>query len=112
MTIDTTGDVEFLAPDPEDLEALYREMLDLPGVRVVTVTAPIEPGDQGGGWDLLSAAVSGGAVTALIELIKSLAESRGSGFRLTVRRGRTRIELTGDDVERVLPELRDLLDDR
>jgi hypothetical protein len=42
--------------------------------------------------------------------IKTLADSRGPGFRLKIRRGKQQVEITGRDPEKVLAALKDMLD--
>jgi len=46
----------------------------------------------------------------LLQIIKTVAESRGPGFRLKVRRGKEQVEITADDADKGLAALRDLLD--
>lgn len=60
--------------------------------------------------DLLTVACTSGAVTAFLQIIKVLAESRGPGFRLRIRQGKDKVEITADDPDKGLAALRDLLD--
>jgi hypothetical protein len=71
--------------------------------------APLGPGEQGGTLELLTIALSGGAVTAFLQIIKTLVDSHGPGFVLKVRRGRDRLEITADNAEQALAALRELL---
>ena len=104
------GPVEFSTDDIDDLEALYDELRGMPGVEVTAVAAPIAEGEQGAVLELLTVAFSGGAVTALLNLLTALIESRGPRFRLKIRRGKERLELTADNIEDVLPAVRELFD--
>jgi Effector Associated Constant Component 1 len=103
------GSVEISAGRVEDLEALYAELRGMPGIAVRAVSAPTRPGDQGAVVDLLTVACSGGAFTALLQVVKTLLESRGPGFVLKVRRGRDRLEITAENAEEALPLIKELL---
>src|SRR5262249_26818265 len=105
-----TDELEVWAGDLEDLEAVYGELRGVPGITARVVAAPVEPGDQGGLADLLPGALTSGAVPAVLQVVKGLAESRGRGFRLKVRRGKDQVEITADDADAGLAALRDLLD--
>ena len=102
--------VEFSTQDIDDLDVLYQELRGTPGLVVEPVQAPMVEGEQGSALDLLTVACSGGAVTALLQLVKSVVESRGPKFSLKVRRGKDRLEINADNVEEILPLLKRLLD--
>lgn len=104
------GGVEVAADNLEDLEHLYGELRGVAGVTVDLLPAPAEPGEQGSAADLLTVACTSGAVTALLQIIKTVAESRGPGFRLKIRRGKERLEITTRDADKGLAALRDMLD--
>ena len=104
------GAVEFSAGDLEDFEALYGELLGVAEVVVRPVPAVMVPGEQGSLTDLITVAcASGGAVSVLLEIVKSLLDSRGPGFTLKIRRGRERLEVTAENAEEALPVLKELL---
>lgn len=102
-------ELELTAGDLEGGEAAYAALRGVPGVSVAAAPAPLEPGEQGTALDLLTVALSGGAVTAFLQIVKTLLDSRGPGFVLKVRRGRDRLEITADDAEQALAALRELL---
>lgn len=102
--------VEFFVSDADDFDILYNELRGTPGVVVEAISAPIVEGDQGSElMDFLTVACSGGAITAALQLVKSVVESRGPRFSLKVRRGRDRIEISADNIEEMLPVLKELL---
>jgi hypothetical protein len=101
--------LELALDSPEGVEATYAELRGVPGVSVDATPALLEPGDQGGALDLLTVALSGGAVTAFLQIVKTLVDSRGPGFVLKVRRGRDRLEITADNAEEALAALQELL---
>jgi hypothetical protein len=101
--------VHFSASDPEDFEALYEELRGVPGISVAAVPAPVAAGEQGAVLDFLTVACSGGAITVALQIVKTLAESRGPKFSLKIRRGKDRLEVTADNIDEVLPALRELL---
>jgi len=45
----------------------------------------------------------------LLQIIKTVAESRGPGFRLKVRRGKEQVEITADDADKGLAALSECL---
>jgi hypothetical protein len=100
---------ELSAQDADDFDALHVELRGVPGIEVEAVTAPVQPGEQGSAVDLLTVALSGGAVTAFLQIVKTVLESRGPGFVLKLRRGKERLEITADTVEEALPVLEELL---
>jgi hypothetical protein len=75
--------------------------------RLTTRTAP---GDQGAAFDVLTVALSSGAITALLQIIKVIAESRGPKFSLKIRQGKNKLEVKADNVDEVIPAIRDLLE--
>jgi Effector Associated Constant Component 1 len=106
---DDTGLVEFSGRNPEDGEALYGALRGVPGVRLEAVAAPVAAGEQGAAFDLVTVACSSGAATVVLQIIKVLIESRGPKFSLKVRRGKDRLEITADNLDEVLPVLKELL---
>lgn len=105
------GGVEVSADDPEDFEALYDELRGIGGIRVAAVPAPIPEGDQGSWLEFLTVACeSGGAVTVALQVLKTVVESRRARFTLRIRRGDTHVELTAENVDDVLPAVREMLD--
>ena len=60
-------------------------------------------GDQGAALDILMVALSSGAVTAFLQIIRVLAESRGPKFSLKMRQGENKLEMTADNVDEVIP---------
>jgi Effector Associated Constant Component 1 len=104
------GEIEVRVEDADDLDAVYAELRGVAGITAQVVPAPVEPGDQGSVADLLTVACTSGAVTALLQIIKALVDSRGPGFRLRVRRGRQQVEITARDPDKGLAALKDLLD--
>ncbi|WP_034267997.1 effector-associated constant component EACC1 [Actinospica robiniae] len=105
-----SGEVELSAGDLDDFDALYAELRGIPGIALEAVPAPVEPGEQGSVLDLLTVACSGGAITVFLEIIKTLVESRGPSFTLKLRRGRNRLEISADNLDEVLPLVKELLD--
>lgn len=103
------GVVAVSAPNLEDFDALYAELRGVSGIAVQAVLAPMEPGEQGSVLDLLTVACSGGAITVFLQIVKTLAESRGPGFSLKLQRGKDRLEVTADNLDEVLPLIEELL---
>lgn len=68
------------------------------------------PGEQGTGLDVLTVALSSGAVTAFLQIIKVLAESRGPKFSLKMRHRKYRLEVTADNIDEAIPVIRELID--
>ncbi len=101
--------LEFSVVDPGDFDALYSELRGTPGVQVKAVPTKVVDGEQGSVLEFLTVACSGGAITVVLQIVKSLLESRGPKFSLKIRRGKDRFELTADNVDEVLPVLEDLL---
>jgi len=106
------GAIEVTAGDEADLEVLYAELRGRQGITADLVPAPPEPGDQGVLLALLLVALSSGAVTAFLEIVKDLIESRGPGFVLKFRdsKKKTTVQITADDAEAGLAALKELLD--
>ena len=104
------GGFEVRAEDLDDLETLYAELRGVAGITARLMPAPLERGDQGTVTDLLTVALTSGAVTAFLQIVKALAESRGPGFRLRIRQGRKQVEITARDPDKGLAALKDLLD--
>lgn len=103
--------VEFSTDDIDDFEALYGELRGMPGIDVSAIAAPISEGEQGSVLELLTVACAGGALTQLVKLLRTLVESRGPRFSLTIRKGKTRVELNARNIDDVLPAVRDMLDE-
>jgi len=104
------GRVDISAESLDDLEILYAELRGVTGISAEMVTAPAGQGEQGSVADLLMVACTSGAVTALLQIIKTIADSRGPGFRLKIRRGKEHVEITVRDADKGLAALKDLLD--
>lgn len=103
--------IELATDDISDLEALYADLEGTPGIAVQAVSAPLEPGDQGGGvLDFLTAACSGGAITVLLQIIQTHIESHSPGFKIKIRHGKESLEITGDNLEKALPAVRAFID--
>jgi hypothetical protein len=75
---------------------LYDELRGAAGIRVTPVPSPAEPGTRGSVLEWLTVACSGGAVTVLLQIIRSLVESRGPKFVLKIRRGKDTLEIKAD----------------
>jgi hypothetical protein len=101
--------VEFAVEDIDDLDALFNELRGTAGLAVQAVPAPIVVGEQGSVLDFLTVACAGGAITAALQLVRSVVESRGPSFSLKVRSGKDRIEINADNVEEMLPVLKEML---
>ena len=83
----------------------------MPGISVEAVPAPIVEGDQGSVLEFLTVACSGGAITVALQIVKTLAESRGPKFSLKIRRGKDRLDITADNLDEALPVLEEWLDE-
>jgi hypothetical protein len=105
-----TAEVEVTAENPEDIDDVYSELRGMPGITATAAQAPTVPGEQGTALDVLVVALSSGAVTAFLQLIKVLAESHGPKFSLKIRQGKNRVEVTADNIDEVLPVIRALID--
>jgi hypothetical protein len=105
-----TTEVEVTADNPEHIDDVYSELRGVPGITVTALPAPAVPGEQGAALDVLMVALSSGAVTAFLQIIKVLAESRGPKFRLKIRQGKNKLEVTADNLDEVLPAIRELID--
>src|SRR5580692_1773863 len=97
MTDNTAfAEVELTADSPDDIDEVYDGLRGIPGITVTAVPGPTAPGDQGAAIDVLMVALSSGAVTTFLKIIKVIAESRGPKFSLKMRLGKNRVEVTGD----------------
>jgi hypothetical protein len=105
-----TTEVELTADSPDDIDEVYSGLRGVPGITVTAASAPVEPGAQGAALDILMVALSSGAITAFLQIIKVLAESRGPNFSLKIRQGKNKLEVTADNVDEVLPVIRRVLD--
>ncbi len=101
--------VEVVADDVEDLEALYAELSGAAGIIVDAAYASLQPGDQGGALDFLTVACSGGAITVLLQIIKTLVESRSPRFVLKISRGRDSVQISAANVDEALDAIRELV---
>jgi hypothetical protein len=104
------AEVEVTTDDPEDTDEVYAGLRGVPGITVTALPAPSAPGDQGAALDILMVTLSSGAVTAFLQIIKVLAESRGPKFSLKIRQGKNKLEVTADNVDEVIPVIRELID--
>jgi len=69
--------------DIADLEFLQEELRAVAGIRVGAVGSEPVLGEEGAALDFLTVALSaGGGLTALIDLLRAVVESRGPAFRL------------------------------
>ncbi len=103
-------EAEVTADNLEDIDELYSELRGVPGITVTAVPAPAAPGEQGAALDVLMVALSSRAVTAFLQIIKVLAESHGPKFSLKIRQGKNKLEVTADNIDEVLPVIRELMD--
>ena len=107
---DVPVEVELTADDPDDIDEVYDGLRGTRGIRVTVTPPPAAPGDQGAAFDVLTVALSSGAVTAFLQVIKVIAESRGPKFSLKIRQGKNKLEVKADTVEEVIPVIRELLE--
>lgn len=105
------AEVEIQAEVPGVVSEAYAWLRGVPGIVVTAVPASTVPGEQGAALDVLMVSLSSGAVTAFLQIIKVMAESRGPNFRLKIRHGKNKLEVTADNLDDVLPVLRELMDD-
>lgn len=89
-----------------EFNAVYTRLCGAPGLRVTVPTATAD-GTQGGEIELITVAFT--AAAGLFKLLTAIVESRGPAFKLTIRQGRNKVELTADNVEEVAPALKELL---
>jgi len=106
-----TSVAEVRADNPDDFDEIYAGLRGVPGITVTAVPASAVPGEQGAALDVLTVALSSGALTAFLQIIQVLAESRGPKFRMKIRQGKNSLEVTADNLDEVLPLLRELMDD-
>ena len=104
--------LELTADSPDVVDEVYDGLRGMPGITVVAAPAPAQPGEQSVALDVLTVTLSSGAVTAFLQIIRVLAESRGPKFQLKVRHGKNKLEVTANTVNEVLPVIRELLDGR
>lgn len=103
-----SAEVEISADDQEDLEDLYAELRGVAGVTVEAVPAPTTAGEQGAAFDVLMVALSSGAVTAFLQIIKTLADAKGPKFVLKIRHGKSYLRITADNVDEAEVAIRKL----
>jgi len=104
------AEIEVAADNPEDIDEVYAELRGVPGITVTAAPVLAVPGEQGAALDMLMVGLSSGAVTAFLQIIKVLAESHGPKFSLKIRQGKNRLEVTADNIDKVLPVIRELID--
>ena len=105
-------EAEVWADDPDDTDELYTELRGIAGITVQAAPAPAGPGEQGAALDLLTVALSSGAITAFLQIIKTIAEAKGPKFVLKIRRGRNQLKITTDNLDEVGPAIRTLFGER
>jgi hypothetical protein len=112
MMTDNTAfaEVELTADSPDDIDEMYDGLRGVPGITVTAVPGPTAPGDEGAALDVLTVALSSGAVTTFLQIIKVIAESRGPKFSLKMRMGKNKVEVTGDNIDELLPVIRGLIE--
>lgn len=111
MTDNTAfAEVELTADSPDDIDEVYDGLRGVPGITVTAVPGPAEPGDQGAALDVLTVALSSGAITTFLQIIKVIAESRGPKFSLKMRQGKEKVVVTGDNIDELLPLVRELIE--
>ena len=101
-------EAEVWADNPDDVEELYAELRGVKGVSLGMAPAVGEPGDQGVTLDLLTVALSSGAVTAFLQIIKALADSRRPKFMLSIRHGKNVLKISANNFSEVEPAIRRL----
>lgn len=111
---DTTAPppLELTTDSPDVIDEIYDGLRGVPGITVTAASTSVQPGEQSVTSDVLMVALSSGAVTAFLQIIRVLAESRGPKFRLKIRQGKNKLEVTADTIEEALPVIRELLDGR
>jgi hypothetical protein len=102
--------VEVEAGDLEDLEALYSAFRGVPRITARFTAPPAEGHELGAVADILTVALTSGALTTFLQILKTLAESRGPAFQLKIRKGKDKVEISARDPEDGLEALKDLLD--
>jgi Effector Associated Constant Component 1 len=113
MTEDAAlAEAEVWADDPDDTDELYTELRGVVGITVQAAPASAEPGEQGATLDVLTVALSSGAITAFLQIIKTIAEAKGPKFVLKIRRGRNQLRITTDDLDEIEPAIRRLFGGR
>jgi hypothetical protein len=100
--------IEIWADDPDGTDELYVELRGVAGITMEAVPASTTLGEQGAAVDLLAVALSSGAVTALLQIIKTLVEAKGPKFVLRIRRGRNQLKITADNFDEIAPTIRRL----
>jgi hypothetical protein len=97
---------------PDETDDLYSELRGVAGIAVRAVSPLAEPGEQGAAFDMLTVALSSGAITTFLQIIKTMAEAKGPKFVLKIRQGRNQLKITADNLDEVEPAIRDLFDGR
>lgn len=103
-----SAEVEVSADDLEDLDDLYAELRGVAGVTVEAVPGPTAPGEQGAALDVLIVALSSGAVTAFLQIIRTLADAKGPKFVLNIRQGKSYLKITAESVDEAEVAIRKL----
>jgi hypothetical protein len=101
--------VELMTSDADDLDALYAELRGVPGITMEAQADSVVPGELGAAVELLTVALSGGAITAFLQIIKTLLDSRGPAFVLKMRRGKNRLEIAADNIDEALPLIKEIM---
>jgi hypothetical protein len=107
-----TTKVEVTAETPSDVDDVYTALRGTPGITVTALSTPVSPGEQGAVVDGLMVALSSGAATAFLQIIKVLAESHGPKFKLKLRHGENALELSSDNVDEALVVLEEFMKGR
>lgn len=98
--------VEVWAEDPDDTDELYSELRGKVGITATATPTSAEPGEQGVTLDVLTVALSSGAITAFLQIIKTVIDAKGPKFVLSMRRGRNQLKITADNFDAVEPLVR------
>jgi Effector Associated Constant Component 1 len=112
MMTDNTAlaEVELTADNPDDIDEVYDGLRGVPGITVAAAPKPTAPGEQGAALDVLTVALSSGTVTAFLQIIKVITESRGPKFSLKIRLGKNIVEVTSRNIDELLPVIRGLIE--
>jgi hypothetical protein len=106
----TSAEVELTADSPDDIDEVYDGLRGIPGIRVTAIPVPTQPGDQGAALDILMVALSSGAVTAFLQIIKGARRLTRAEVQPEDTPGKNKLEVIADNVDEVLPVIRELID--
>ena len=102
--------IDIYVDEPGDFRSLHQWLRRTRGLTVEAVSALPAPGQQGSGWEFLSAAfASGGAGIAALQTLRAWLESRRSNLSVRVKVGDTEVGVTASNVREVMPILEKLL---